>query len=96
MKVGMKTLLKMNLILSHFPKWWCIYIIVGVSCQSLLIFHVAAILAHLVQYHIINNSSMHTTEISVSGEYPRKRKYSSPSHPPLLHTSRKLHVDALR
>lgn len=79
MKVGMKTLLKMNLILSHFPKWWCIYIIVGVSCQSLLIFHVAAILAHLVRYHIINNSSMHPTEISVSGEYPEKENILFPA-----------------
>lgn len=32
LKVGMKTLLIMNFILSHFPKWWLIYITVGVLC----------------------------------------------------------------
>lgn len=97
MKVGMKTLLIMNFILSHFPNWWFIYIIVGVLCQRLLIFCVTAVLTLLVQYYFINNLPLHTIEISVLGHIQRKRKYSFFQTPfPSPYKSIKRHISALR
>jgi hypothetical protein len=42
----MKILFIMNFIVSHSPKWPCIYIMVGVLWWSLLIFRIAAMVGH--------------------------------------------------